>query len=57
MSRALEDLERFVIERSYVRMSRMQIYSKDLRVRAVAAVGRGIPRREVVETFSISLTT
>ncbi len=38
-------------------MSCMEIYSKDLRVRAVAAVERGIPRREVVETFSISLTT
>ena len=35
----------------------MGIYSKDLRIRAVAAVGRGIPRREVVKTFSISLTT
>jgi transposase len=35
----------------------MEIYSKDLRVRAVAAVDRGIPRREVVEIFSISLTT
>jgi transposase len=38
-------------------MSCMEIYSKDLRIRAVAAVERGIPRREVVETFSISLTT
>jgi transposase len=35
----------------------MQIYSKDLRTRAVEAVERGIPRREVVEIFSISLTT
>ncbi len=35
----------------------MGIYSKDLRTRAVAAVGRGVPRREVVATFSISLTT
>ncbi len=35
----------------------MGIYSKDLRVRAVAAVDRGVPRREVIETFSISLTT
>jgi len=35
----------------------MQICSKDPRVRAVAAVERGIPRREVVETFAISLTT
>jgi transposase len=35
----------------------MEIYSKDLRIRAVAAVDRGIPRKEVVETFSVSLTT
>ena len=35
----------------------MEIYSKDLRLRAVSAVERGIPRREVVELFSISLTT
>ena len=35
----------------------MQIYSKDLRIRAVNAVERGIPRKEVVEIFSISLTT
>jgi len=35
----------------------MGIYSKDLRIRAVNAVERGIPRREVVATFSISLTT
>ncbi len=39
-------------------MLRMEIYSKDLRTRAVAAVDRGMPRRrEVVETFRISLTT
>ena len=38
-------------------MSHMEIYSKDLRLRAVSAVERGIPRREVVELFSISLTT
>ena len=35
----------------------MGIYSKDLRIRAVDAVERGIPRREVVQTFSVSLTT
>ena len=35
----------------------MGIYSKDLRIRAVDAVDRGIPRREVLRTFSISLTT
>jgi transposase len=38
-------------------MSLMEIYSKDLRIRALAAVDRGIPRREVVEIFAISLTT
>src|SRR5215216_2375339 len=37
--------------------TRMDIYSKDLRIRALAAVDRDIPRREVVEIFSISLTT
>ena len=35
----------------------MGIYSKDLRIGAVAAVERGIPRREVAGTFSVSLTT
>jgi transposase len=35
----------------------MGIYSKDLRVRAVEALERGIPRRDVVETFCVSLTT
>jgi transposase len=35
----------------------MGIYSKDLRVRAVAALERGMARREVVETFFVSLTT
>ena len=45
------------IEWSCVRVSLMDIYSKDLRIRALAAVDRGIPRREVVEIFSISLTT
>jgi transposase len=35
----------------------MPIYSKDLRIRAVDAVERGIPRKEVVEIFSVSLTT
>ena len=34
----------------------MEIYSKNLRIRALAAVDRGMPRREVVEIFSISLT-
>jgi transposase len=38
-------------------MTVMGIYSKDLRIRAVDAVDRGIPRSNVMETFSISLTT
>jgi len=35
----------------------MGIYSKDLRTRAVDALERGIPRKDVVETFSVSLRT
>jgi transposase len=35
----------------------MGIYSKDLRLRALDAVDRGISRKVVVETFSVSLTT
>jgi transposase len=38
-------------------MPRMGIYSKDIRIRAVEAVERGIPRKDVLKTFSISLTT
>ena len=38
-------------------MSSMGIHSKELRIRAVDAVERGIPRKDVVETFSVSLTT
>jgi transposase-like protein len=38
-------------------MPSMGIYSKELRIRAVDAVERGIPRKDVLETFSISLTT
>ena len=30
-------------------------YSKDLRLKVLAAVDRGAPRREVVETFGVSL--
>ena len=35
----------------------MGAYSKDLRIKTLAALQRGIPRREVVETFGISLAT
>ena len=35
----------------------MNAYSKDLRVRVLAAVDRGEPRARIVETFDISLAT
>ena len=35
----------------------MGSYSKDLRLKVLAATDRGTPRREVVETFAISLAT
>jgi transposase len=35
----------------------MNAYSKDLRLRVLAAVERGIPRREVAQLFGISLAT
>ena len=45
------------IEWSRAKMPSMGIYSMELRIRAVDAVERGIPRKDVVQTFSISLTT
>lgn len=45
------------IEWAHVKMPSLGIYSKELRVRAVEAVERGIPRKDVLKTFSISLTT
>ena len=35
----------------------MNAYSKDLRVRVLAAVDRGMPRKEVVRTFGLSIAT
>ena len=35
----------------------MGSYSKDLRLKVLSATDRGTPRREVVETFGISLAT
>ena len=35
----------------------MNAYSKDLRLKAVQATDRGMPRTEVVSTFGISLST
>jgi transposase len=35
----------------------MYAYSKDLRVKALAAIDRGIPRMEVARLFGVSLST
>jgi transposase len=35
----------------------MNAYSKDLRLKALAALDRGMPRKEVVGTFDVSLAT
>ncbi len=35
----------------------MKPYSKDLRLRVLAAVERGVPREEVAKTFSVSVPT
>ena len=35
----------------------MNAYSKDLRLKTLAAVDRGIPRREVYELFGVSRST
>jgi transposase len=36
---------------------RMNAYSKDLRIKALGAVDRGMPRKEAASTFGISLAT
>jgi transposase len=35
----------------------MGAYSKDLRLRVLAAVDRGVPRKEIVGVFGVSLAT
>ncbi len=35
----------------------MKAYSKDLRLKALAACDRGMPRREVARTFGLSVST
>jgi len=35
----------------------MKAYSKDLRLRVLAAVDRGMPRREAARTFGLSVST
>ena len=42
---------------SFVRRWAMDAYSKDLRLKTLAAFDRGLTRAEVVETFGISLAT
>ena len=38
-------------------MLSMNAYSKDLRLRVLAAVDRGIPREEIIELFGVSRST
>src|SRR5918911_269674 len=40
-----------------MKMSSMNAYSKDLRLRVLAAVDRGLPRKEVAGLFGVSLST
>jgi transposase len=40
-----------------MRMLFMNAYSKDLRLKTLAAIDRGIPRKEVAELFGVSLST
>jgi transposase len=38
-------------------MSFMNAYSKDLRLKVLSAIDRGIPRKEVADLFGVSLST
>ena len=38
-------------------MAFMNAYSKDLRLKVLSAIDRGIPRREVADLFGVSLST
>jgi transposase len=40
-----------------MRMFHMNAYSKDLRLKTLAAIDRGIPRREVQDLFGVSRST
>ena len=40
-----------------MRMLSMNAYSKDLRLKTLAAIDRGIPRKEVQELFGVSRST
>src|ERR687897_1383436 len=43
--------------RTCTRMTSMNAYSRDLRLKTLAAIDRGIPRKEVSELFGVSLST
>jgi transposase len=38
-------------------MAFMNAYSKDLRLKVLSAIDRGIPRKEVADLFGVSLST
>jgi transposase len=40
-----------------VRILSMNAYSKDLRLKVLSAIDRGIPRKEVADLFGVSLST
>jgi transposase len=40
-----------------MRILSMNAYSKDLRLKVLSAIDRGIPRKEVAELFGVSLST
>lgn len=40
-----------------MRMLSMNAYSKDLRLKVLSAIDRGIPRKEVSDLFGVSLST
>ena len=44
-------------QRTYARMSSMNTYSKDLRLKTLSAIDRGIPRKQVTELFGVSRST
>jgi hypothetical protein len=40
-----------------MKMVSMNAYSKDLRLKVLSAIDRGIPRKEVSDLFGVSLST
>jgi transposase len=40
-----------------MKIGSMNAYSKDLRLKTLAAIDRGIPRKEVAQLFGVSLST